>query len=83
MTTTLVTPERHQENINFLNTMTEQELLNEITKQEEIVDRSRRHIKGLNYNSSKELEFNEYHLETMKSVSKTYRRQEILTQLGI
>jgi len=83
MTTTLVTPETHQENIKYLEAMTEQEILNEIEKQQEIVDRSRRHIKELNYNSSKELKFNEYHLETMKNVSKTYRRHKTLTELGI
>jgi len=83
MTTTLVTPETHQENIKFLELMTEQELLNEIYEQEKKVVETKRLLREYNQTSSNELFFNEYHLETMKSVSKTYRRQEILIQLGL
>jgi predicted transcriptional regulator len=83
MTTSLVTTQTHQENIKYLQAMTEQEILDEIFEQEKRIVETKRLLREYNQTSSNGLLFNEYHLETMKSVSKTYRRQEILTQLGL
>ena len=80
---TLVTPETHQENIKYLEAMTEQTLLEQINRDEEFIESQKERLKKLNQTSSTELLYNEYHLEIMKSVSKTYRRQNILKELGI